>query len=79
MHGCCGKSNNHKFKDLDARIDVINTSVNAPVIMDAFNKTNRVPRVMVLSRFKLLSQLGVYEGKMNPADHLDSYKNLMML
>ncbi|GFS32781.1 hypothetical protein Acr_00g0024600 [Actinidia rufa] len=39
----------------------------------------RVMKVRVLSRFKLPSQLGVYEGKTNPMDHLDSYKNLMML
>ena len=36
-------------------------------------------RVRVSSRFKLSSQLGVYKGIMDPTDHLDSYKNLMML
>ncbi|GFY95446.1 hypothetical protein Acr_10g0008310 [Actinidia rufa] len=35
-------------------------------------------KVKVSSKFKLSSQLGVYEGKIDPMDHLDSYKNLMM-
>ena len=41
--------------------------------------TKRVMRVKVLSRFKLPPQLGFYEGKTNQMDHLDIYKNLMML
>ncbi|GFS36396.1 hypothetical protein Acr_00g0045730 [Actinidia rufa] len=36
-------------------------------------------RVKVSSKFKPPSQLGVYEGKTDPIDHLDSYKNLMSL
>ena len=74
-----------KFKDLDAWIDAIHTSVNALVIVDALIRQIKPPfmekvmRVMVSSRFKLPSQLGVYEGKANPRDHQDSYKNLMML
>ena len=36
-------------------------------------------RVRVSSRFKFPPQLGVYEGKTNPMNHLDSYKNLVML
>ncbi|GFZ05188.1 hypothetical protein Acr_17g0007600 [Actinidia rufa] len=36
----------------------------------------RVIRVKVSSRFKLLSQLRVYEGKTNSMDHLDSYNEL---
>ncbi|GFS34947.1 hypothetical protein Acr_00g0036930 [Actinidia rufa] len=39
----------------------------------------RVMKVKVSSRFKLSSQVGVYKGKTDPMDHLDSYKNLMML
>ena len=39
----------------------------------------RVMRVRVSSRFKLPSHLRVYEKKTDPMDHLDSYKNLMML
>ena len=39
----------------------------------------RIMRARVLSRFNLPTQLGVYNGKMNPMDHLDSYKNLMSL
>ncbi|GFS30398.1 hypothetical protein Acr_00g0011710 [Actinidia rufa] len=40
--------------------------------------TERV-RVRVSSRFKLPYQLGVYEGKIDPMDHLDSSRNLMLL
>ena len=36
-------------------------------------------RVKVSSKFKLPLQLEVYEGQMDPMDHLDSYENLMML
>ena len=36
-------------------------------------------KVKVSSRFKLPSQLGIYKGKIDPMDHLDSYKNLMSL
>ncbi|GFY81039.1 hypothetical protein Acr_01g0008480 [Actinidia rufa] len=36
-------------------------------------------RTKVSSRFKLPTQLGVYEGKTDPIDHLDSYKNMMSL
>ena len=39
----------------------------------------RVMKVRVSSKFKLPSQLGVYERKTDPMDHLVSYKNLMML
>ncbi|GFZ06699.1 hypothetical protein Acr_18g0008690 [Actinidia rufa] len=38
--------------------------------------TERVMKAKVLSRFKLPSHLGVYEGKTDPMDHLDSYKKL---
>ncbi|GFZ19866.1 hypothetical protein Acr_28g0005710 [Actinidia rufa] len=31
------------------------------------------------SKFKLPTQLGIYEGKTDPMDHLDSYKSLMLL
>ena len=41
--------------------------------------TERGMKVRDSSRFKLPSQLGVYEGKMDPTDHLNSYKNLMSL
>ncbi|GFS42455.1 hypothetical protein Acr_00g0079950 [Actinidia rufa] len=41
--------------------------------------TQRVLRARISSKFKLLAQLGVYEGKTNPMDHLDSYKSLMSL
>ena len=33
----------------------------------------------VSSKFKLLTQHRVYEGKTDPMDHLNSYKNLMSL
>ncbi|GFY92746.1 hypothetical protein Acr_08g0011420 [Actinidia rufa] len=79
------KSTTYKIRDLDARIDAINTSTSATVTMDAFIKetklpfTKRVIRAKVFSRFKLPTQLGIYEEKTNPMDHLDSYKNLMSL
>ncbi|GFY87000.1 hypothetical protein Acr_05g0006390 [Actinidia rufa] len=60
-----GRSATQKIKDLDAQIDAINSE--------------RVMRIRVSSRFKLPTQLGVYEGKTDPMDHLDSYKNLMSL
>ncbi|GFS29767.1 hypothetical protein Acr_00g0008310 [Actinidia rufa] len=41
--------------------------------------TKRVLRARVSSRFKLPTQLGIYEGKTDPMDHLDSYKSLMLL
>ena len=39
----------------------------------------RVMIVKVLFKFKLPSLLRVYEGKTDHMDHLDSYKNLMIL
>ncbi|GFZ05230.1 hypothetical protein Acr_17g0008020 [Actinidia rufa] len=36
-------------------------------------------RTRVSSRFKLPTQLGVYDGKIDPMDHLDLYMNLMTL
>ncbi|GFY96576.1 hypothetical protein Acr_11g0008820 [Actinidia rufa] len=47
------KSTSQKIRDLDARLDAINTGVGAP--------------------------LGIYEGKTDPMDHMDSYKSLMSL
>ncbi|GFY92745.1 hypothetical protein Acr_08g0011410 [Actinidia rufa] len=40
--------------------------------------TERVLRARVSSKFKLPTQLGIYESKMDPVDHLDSYKSLML-
>ncbi|GFZ08243.1 hypothetical protein Acr_20g0000510 [Actinidia rufa] len=74
-----------KIKNLGAWIDAINTSMKALVTVDALIRqteppfTERVMKVRVSSRFKLPSQLEVYEGKTDPMDHLDLYKNLMML
>ncbi|GFY80627.1 hypothetical protein Acr_01g0004360 [Actinidia rufa] len=82
---CRDKSTTQKIKDLDTQIDAINTGVKDPVTLNAFIRhaeplfTERVMKVRVLSKFKLPSQLRVYEGKTNPIDHLDSYKNLIML
>ncbi|GFS35922.1 hypothetical protein Acr_00g0042720 [Actinidia rufa] len=39
----------------------------------------RVLRARISSKFKLPTQLGIYEGKTDPMDHLDSYKSLMSL
>ncbi|GFS43522.1 hypothetical protein Acr_00g0085590 [Actinidia rufa] len=52
-------STKQKFKDLDSQIDAIDIGV----------------KVRVSSRFKLPPQLGIYEGKMDPMDHLDLAKN----
>ena len=41
--------------------------------------TERIMRTKVSSKFKLPTQLGVYEGNTDPMDHLDSFKNLMSL
>ncbi|GFZ16809.1 hypothetical protein Acr_26g0000790 [Actinidia rufa] len=78
-------STTQKIRDLDACIDAINMGTSVPVTMDALIKqtdhlfTERVMRTQVSSRFKLPTQLGVYEGKTYPMDHLDSYKSLMAL
>ncbi|GFS42902.1 hypothetical protein Acr_00g0082420 [Actinidia rufa] len=39
--------------------------------------TERVLGARISSKFKLPTQLGIYEGKTDPMDHLDSYKSLM--
>ncbi|GFY80996.1 hypothetical protein Acr_01g0008050 [Actinidia rufa] len=41
--------------------------------------TKRVLGARISSKFKLPTQLGIYEGKTDPMDHLDSYKSLMSL
>ncbi|GFZ01116.1 hypothetical protein Acr_14g0007510 [Actinidia rufa] len=79
------KSNTQKFRDLDTRIDAINTGTSVLVTVDALIRQNeppfieRVMRTRVSSRFKLPTHLGVYEGKTDLMDHLDSYKKLMLL
>ncbi|GFZ02072.1 hypothetical protein Acr_15g0006810 [Actinidia rufa] len=81
---CSYVSTEQKFKDLDPQIEAINTGVNAPVTMDLLIRQTeppfieRVIRAEVSSKFKFPSQLRVYEGKKDPMDHLNSYKNLMM-
>ncbi|GFZ13029.1 hypothetical protein Acr_23g0014140 [Actinidia rufa] len=79
------KSTSQKIRDLDARLDAINTGTNAPITVDALVRqtdppfTERVLRTWISSKFKLPTQLGIYEGKTDPMDHLDSYKSLMSL
>ncbi|GFS32867.1 hypothetical protein Acr_00g0025180 [Actinidia rufa] len=79
------KSTSQKIRDLDARLDAINTGVGAPVTVDTLIKqteppfTERILRARISSKFKLPAQLGMYEGKIDPMDHLDSYKSLMSL
>ncbi|GFZ12862.1 hypothetical protein Acr_23g0012470 [Actinidia rufa] len=57
----------------------------APVTVDTLIKqteppfTERILRARISSKFKLPTQLGIYEGKTDPMDHLDSYKSLMSL
>ena len=75
----------NRIKDLDVRIDSIDTDVKAPITVDALIKQTELPfvervmRVRVSFRFKLSLQLGIYEGKTDPMDHLDSFKNFMLL
>ncbi|GFZ11448.1 hypothetical protein Acr_22g0008460 [Actinidia rufa] len=79
------KSTSQKIRDLDVRLDAINTGTNAPVTVDTLVRqtdppfTERVLRVRISSKFKLPAQLGIYEGKTDPMDHLDLYKSLMSL
>ncbi|GFY86564.1 hypothetical protein Acr_05g0002030 [Actinidia rufa] len=83
--GARDKSTSQKIRDLDARLDAINTGTNAPITVDALVRqtdppfTERVLRTRISSKFKLPTQLGIYEGKTDPMDHLDSYKSLMSL
>ena len=78
-------STSQKIRDLDARLDAINTGACILVTVDTLVRqteppfTQRILRARISSRFKLPTQLGVYEGKMDPMDHLDSYKSLMSL
>ncbi|GFY87988.1 GDP-D-mannose 4,6-dehydratase 1 [Actinidia rufa] len=59
------ESTTQKIRDLDAKIDAINTGTSAPV--DALIRqteppfTERIMRTRVSSKFKLPTQLGVYE------------------
>ncbi|GFZ19613.1 hypothetical protein Acr_28g0003180 [Actinidia rufa] len=79
------KSTSQKIRDLDARLDAINTGTNAPVTVDTLIRqteqpfTERVLRARISSKFKLSAQLGIYEGKTDLMDHLDSCKSLMSL
>ncbi|GFZ03786.1 hypothetical protein Acr_16g0004100 [Actinidia rufa] len=83
--GARDKSTSQKIRDLDARLDAINTGTNAPVTVDALVRqtdppfTKRVLGARISSKFKLPTQLGIYEGRTDPMDHLDSYKSLMSL
>ncbi|GFY87270.1 plant UBX domain-containing protein 1 [Actinidia rufa] len=69
----------------DPELDAINTGTNAPITVDALVRqtdppfTERVLRTRISSKFKLPTQLGIYEGKTDPMDHLDWYKSLMSL
>ncbi|GFY98987.1 hypothetical protein Acr_13g0003880 [Actinidia rufa] len=79
------KSTSQKNRDLDARLDAINTGTNVLVTVDTLIRqteppfTQRVLRARISSKFKLSAQLGVYEGNTDPMDHLDSYKSLIRL
>ncbi|GFY84995.1 hypothetical protein Acr_03g0017690 [Actinidia rufa] len=82
---CRDRSTTQKIQNLDAWINAINNGPSALVTVDALIRqteppfTERVIRTRVSSRFKLPTQIGVYERKTNPMDNLDSYKNLMTL
>ncbi|GFZ14442.1 hypothetical protein Acr_24g0006320 [Actinidia rufa] len=79
------KSTSQKIQDLDAQLDAINTRTNAPMTVDTLIRQTKPPfigrilRARISSKFKLPTQLGIYEGKTDPMDHLDSYKSLMLL
>ncbi|GFS33374.1 hypothetical protein Acr_00g0028020 [Actinidia rufa] len=79
------KSTSQKIRDLDARLDAINTGTNALVTVDTLVRqtdppfTERVLGARISSKFKLPTQLGIYEEKTDPMDHMDSYKSLMFL
>ncbi|GFZ00949.1 hypothetical protein Acr_14g0005840 [Actinidia rufa] len=83
--GARDKSTSQRIRDLDARLDAINTGTNAPVTIDTLVRqtdppfTERVLGARISSKFKLPTQLGIYNGKTDPMDHLDSYKSLMSL
>ena len=74
-----------KIRDLDARLNAINMGAGVPVTVDTLIRQTEPPfmerilRTMVSFRFKLPTQLGIYEGKTDPIDLLDSYKRLMLL
>ncbi|GFZ17148.1 hypothetical protein Acr_26g0004180 [Actinidia rufa] len=57
----------------------------APVIMEALTKQTELPftkmvmKIRVSSKFKLPTQIRIYERKIDPMELLDSYKNLMLL
>ena len=82
---CRDDSTSQKIRDLDAHLNAINIGAGAPVTVDALIKQTEPPfigkvmKAKVSSKFKLPTQLGVYKGKTNPTDHLDSYKSLMSL
>ncbi|GFS36147.1 hypothetical protein Acr_00g0044360 [Actinidia rufa] len=63
------KSTCQKFRDLDARLNAINTGTSAPVTVDTLIKQTELPfiewilRARISSKFKLPAQLGIYEGK----------------
>ncbi|GFS41410.1 hypothetical protein Acr_00g0074120 [Actinidia rufa] len=67
-----GEDHLSKMTELTVTLDALIRQIEPPF-------TERVMRVRVSSKFKLPSQLGMYEGKTDPVDHLESYKNLMML
>ncbi|GFZ20082.1 hypothetical protein Acr_28g0007870 [Actinidia rufa] len=80
------KSTSQKIRDLDARLDAYSTLEQVPpVTVDTLIKqteppfTERILRARISSKFKLPTQLSIYEGKTDPMDHLDSYKSLMSL
>ncbi|GFZ20875.1 hypothetical protein Acr_29g0000370 [Actinidia rufa] len=74
-----------RFEIWTHRLDAINTGMNVLVTVDTLIRqteppfTGRILRARVSSKFKLPTQLSIYEGKIDPMDHLDSYKSLMLL
>ena len=73
-------STSQKLGELAARLDAINTGAGTLVTVDALIKqteppfTRRGMKTRVSFKFKLPTQLEIYEGKTNPTYHLDSYK-----
>ena len=75
MPRCQDKSTTQKIRDLDARIDVINTSTSIPITVEALIRQidppfkERLMKTRVSSRFKLPTHLGVYERKTDLMDN----------
>ena len=78
-------STEQKFKDLNARIDAIDTGIKEPITVDALIRQIEPPIHVESDKGQSVFQIQAPSpiedlwGKLNPMDHLDSFKNLMLL